>query len=681
MAHDFGDEEKPSANPAPLNPAAPSVAPQGLSHLLGADRPTPPNRPGSSFVTRNRASEYDTTMVEFGLKGLDPTMIGDTSRLDKIREAVLSDPSFPIGSFTGEELTRRAGLTFFDEMDEVTAKRLAGESDQLEAFYRGGIDWYADTWGTAFAAGQILTDQENQRHAWTANYLDDPSTRRDIILDIQNEQLLLEGEFDSVGAWTVQQTEDITQTGLRFAETPPVDDELLERLIDKQVSWAKQGNNLAFQIRSGDKVWDVLINLKPGTEVDTNGDALRAWLSAENGLAGAVNPISDTVPGGTPFWDGFKSTVRTIEKWGASHFNLDNQLALGDIDRTLGIGPPQDTPAKSEADALREQILEKFDDTAHRANQLVGVALAQGIDPSRPVSDVFADAETGLASVLAFDPGLLERLKGSAIDTFVDAHLEEQDEQSIILDTVGDVGSKINQAITVWNTQIHYMGINMSRVGDLGELRELVDDARENGWSNAMTAWVEETAEYDSYADFAGIDEDSAWHDWINFGITVGLDPITWATMGAGASWKNLEKMVTTVGGVERIIKSRPAYRAAIGIAKKGDTDIAMGMLRGGMSDDGVAALFDVAARRPGRAGVDEVLDIMRRETPAFGGNWTPAGPGRIVQRKGDIGLGNAAKLMGEKIPGASKPFNRFGELLVRASRQRFTPIDELGSF
>ena len=691
-----------------LTPAQAAGTPQGpplpdtsqfspeLLHSLGQ------NTPGWT--------DNDRMHLEFSLRStfidIDPKTLNDalTSVMDNSDARILDLPR--------AKFIRQVGMSTQEMFEERTLIRMLGGVPADEAFNNAAIDTMLETGGAVRTASQVFAEADQQKQWLTAQFLENRARREAVIEQIQARS---EGRLPPELA-----------TDWNYVTAP----EAVTQLRGQQVQWLAEDGQLAmrfypedFDAETNPGYTDVLIYLEPGTEVLSATDAITEYLLADNDLAHAVAPTSGEVPGRQTLAgnliEGTDNVIRAVERGGAALFDVFLDDAQSDVAAAInGIAPVQANVSEQERDkeALREQ---ETMEAARRDTDMAGLVYMTRkymVDnPEAAMSNVVAAGIAGWAEI----PD--EQKEAMAVQSVTDleaAAAANREEQSMLGRFIEeDVAPPVLDALQTWDAAIQFIGIvahdvtnidvwkdladqvNEHGIGaitdalsdpatlwkaaspagiDFGFIQDAFDEVRREGLPAALGAYTESVNEIGDMATYYGLDPDSAWAGWVNGTASVAFDPITWATLGGNASWNALKKGVTTVGGAERLIKSRPLMSAARNIVDNNTVQILPMLSSGGMSSNGIRRLAQIArttyTTKPARVkAMQEALDVFRHELPAYGGTWLPAGPARVLRRKTTMGLANLARIT----PTDSKARGFMQDILLRASNRRYANIAE----
>ena len=747
MGHD-SDLENPDEPTTDLAPpsALRGTIPPPAAPSLNVPQTTPQLTPrGVGFrLPPQILPDALTTALEQSVLFYDSTLQSGDGRTQRIVNWLALDPT--VIGMTADELDRKIGLSTIEFLDNRASNQLLRYVTNEQAWTQANIEKSLDLWGAGATHGRIMNDVDAQRHAWNTNYLQDPDIRRAIAMEanaeavaINNARIDEDAPFDA-GTWSSVVGVPEVEAGfdIRRAQT------VLKQLDG--ASWVHQGNNLAFEFRRDGETFNVTIRLKPGTEIETNPDALVAYLLAREEVEHVIDPLSDEVPGrrslAGSYFVGFDDANQALERNGVNLPLASSIIATRVENAVKGIGgfgeqrpiPTRvgQTRSEEEAAALERAIPSISAKGKYDATVAQIVRLQTGMEEA-PMNERLIDADLTLAGFIGEDPTLAGTGPGELnvsedVDQLVEKLLAENDEKSLLAEAftkpVLDVTIDVLQA---WEGAIQYMGVMAMDVVGLDAVAELADlvgeqgfgslltgDAldlivaapglspeaaatitdsfhtmQEEGFPMALAAFAESVDELGTVADFFGIDPESPLSTWVNVGASIAIDPITWLTVGGNAGFRGLTHAVTTVGGAEKFLMSRPIRSAAVQLVEKKNPNVLYILNSQGMSSTGISRLAkiigtdyaDDAARLSGAA---DVIEVFRKELPAHGGVWLPAGPGRVLHRKSILGLGEyAARInrIGPKTPlgklAQGKPARFMSDLMARASRGRHVYVND----
>ncbi len=716
MPHPVDDrpDEEPTANPAPTSTESAVPAPPTLGTVPPPAAPLSFTR-GGEFAPAPLTPEFfrDRTLINQSLLTFDPGL--STAQLDRIGGSLAQDPW--ILDLLEQDFVRQVTRTTLEELEESAALRLIRYVSDEEAVTRAALDRVADTWGSAFSAAHIFRSAETQRETWTEIYLDS-AERRDQVADEFGAQALAadspginEDEESNRGAWNAPDT----RTNLFGVPLGQKDAE--GRLSGTGGTWVQQGNNLAIRFSRDGETWDVLIRLKPGTTIETHPQAIAAFSLAEQGKVGVIDPTSDEVPRRRTrlgsMWKGFDDAMAGIERHGIWQVAAvaNGVIASYQFDQATGSIPATiSEEGRLEASITELTALPAFSDKTRRDAAIAQIAQAFTVDEDSPMRDRVVLAGLALPGIAAEVPDLLDPT--ADINQLAERMEAEQDETSELTKIFQeDVFEPTLQFLETWDNAIHFMGIIAMDVGAGGpdDWINVVNEIRENGvgvlsdpellvslipglpdpgffseqWENiqneglplAAAAYVESVQEIGDIATYWGIDEDSAWAGRVNAGASIAFDPVTYLTMGGGASWRHLLKGVTTPGGAERLIASRPMRSAVKQLVETQNPRIVASLRAGGMDSVDIARLVKISVTEYGddavkHAAASEANDVFRHALNK--GTWLPASPGQILHRKSYLGLAELSS-RSARLGGRDTKLRRLlTDLLTRSSRHRY---------
>ncbi len=716
--------------PPPTPVPAPILTRPSFDERRGRQQiaPTSPSFPG--------VSEAQRTVLEAVVLTYDSTLVSGEGRTQRIVGWLAQDPA--VVAMTFRELEHKMGLSTIEFLDDRASKQILRYVTNEQAWTLASIEKSVDLWGAGATHGRIMNAIGEQKHAWTTNWIQDDDVRRAIAVEANAEAVAInnaaidENAPLEAGAWSGVVGVPEVEAGFDIGRAATVLDEL------DGATWVQQGNNLAFEFRRAGETFNVTIRLKPGTKIESNPDALIAYLLAREEVEHVIDPFSDEVPGrrsmaGT-FFVGFDDSIQALERRGvnvplatsiiATRVENAGRFFVGADQKALPTRVGQ-TRSEEEA-AARERATTAITEKGKQAAYLAQVVRLQtGMDEA-PMNQRLIDADLTLAGFLAEDPDLFD-VSGD-VDQLVTKILAENDETALLTEAFTKPALDLTvDVLQAWEGAIQYVGVmsmdavGLDAVADLvdlvgeeglgallsGEALDLITAApglspesaatitdtfrtlQEEGFPMALAAFEESVDELGKVAEFFGIDPESALAGWVNVGASIALDPITWLTVGGNAGFRGVMHSVTTVGGAEKFVMSRPMRSVAVQIVEKKNPNVLYILNSQGMSSGAISRLAriigtdyaDDAARLSGAA---EVIDILRQELPAFGGVWLPAGPGRVLHRKSILGLGEyAARInrIGPKTPlgklAQGKPARFMSDLMARAARSRHVYVND----
>ena len=652
--------------------------------------------------------------------------------LDRIVKTMQTVAGPEIMELPTQELLSEITKTTTQVVDERTVSAVLGHVPDTKAMSLAILEQDAEVVGSGWSAAAVFEKAQEQKVVWEESTMKDRD-KRDAIMEHIGE-----GEYQ---AWLAEKGLPDTP-GRRGAwgalhpsgHTKEAGERLTD-ISDKGGMYAVDGDNLAIRfytdletredgsLKISDEdggYYDVLIRLEPGTEIESIADALSAWNLAEDGVAHTLDAGSQEVPG-RQTWLG-----SVIER-------TDNAIQAMQRDPTYSVGQANNTRAafdesayaglhgltsdaeENDRAAMLEQYNRAMTDEALTAAALVQIVRTAETSDDAPARKAVDDARVLWAGIA---PEQKEQIKADSFEDFYnDEKIKKEDMSRFGRVLQEDVFDPALAFLGQWEATLQSISVSVLRLSnspvemanefvqatingdtekyttiegltelfspvEMEELESFVEDVRVVGVPLAIDAFLEETKDIGTTADFFGIDPDSGWYGATNLLASVGFDPLTYATAGGVASTRALRQMVLTTAGAEKWLRSRPVLSIAKQLVVKNNPAMVGALAGQGMSSSGIRRLLHVVEATFGTdaskmAGMQEVVNILRSELPAYGGRFIPASATQVLARKNALGLAATfARLSREGTLGG--PMWRWAtDMLARAPRQRYASINE----
>jgi hypothetical protein len=623
----------------------------------------------------------------------------------------LEEPAAAMAQTTEEYLKLKAlqqvvGTAFGD----------TGWTDSFDALITATREAYTRREGAIWSAGQLVNQMDAARGELELGTGRLDEVGKAAVADVMRERGINADNMVNAGQWV--------QAGQKAVD-------LAQAIEGRGGEWVfDDSGNLAITITEdvdGEEsmLWQGLIRLDDGTEINDNLDALMALLQAQAGIKHRLADDADIPGRQTTFGLALETvgnTARFLERNGFDPvFNAASEAlrVITNPSSLVGVPytpSPYDPAVIREAEeverlelspteyekyeALREREQNRRRSMATPVNLIAAAAQTLEGDPQQQIVQAM-----GIWSSMSPDDQQTALSLAGQVDEeeLLNQFREQREQQGVLSTSLQDyMLTPALEFAQTWERFVQDIATTFAHTANLsdeGAIPTLIGE----GFDAFAESYNDALGNTEAVGDYWEM-EDGAAKSWVNFGASVLFDPFTWITptgkfqrqymlkqladpdlarnyIDTNIAFRDLARQIvdtdnvfaveTLVAGGIRLDAFDTLMRIANTNYKVAD-DVASDVLARGLGE-GVETATGSAARN---AATREVLDTLYNELPVRGGSWLPAGPSTLQVRQGTLGFGNVIRRFDQL---SDKDRSVVYQLFARAKRSRSMSITEDG--